>query len=119
MNDIKTRSDVEKMVKSFYDRVMADMILAPSFINVYWPRHLPVMYNFWSSMLLGDMSYSGSPLTKHMDLQLKTEHFDRWLKLFNENIDAQFAGPVAEEAKARAYTIANMFQYKMGLLKVK
>lgn len=117
MDDIKTRKDVEKMVKSFYDRVMDDILLAPSFINVYWPHHLPVMYNFWSSVLLGDMSYNGSPLSKHMDLNLKAEHFDRWLKLFTENIDAQFTGPLAEEAKNRARTIAGLFQHKMGLLK--
>lgn len=26
---------------------------------------LPIMYNFWSSMLLGDQSYRGHPFKKH------------------------------------------------------
>lgn len=116
MNDIRTRSDVERMVFTFYELVKADKLLAPFFENVYWPHHLPVMYNFWSSALLGDMSYSGSPLTKHMHLAIDKTHFDQWLKLFIENMDAQFAGPVANEAKTRAQTIANVFQHKMGLL---
>jgi hemoglobin len=117
MKDIQTRKDVEKMVFTFYELVKADKLLAPAFENVYWPHHLPVMYNFWSSMLLGDMSYSGSPLAKHMDLVISSTHFDQWLKLFNENINAQFEGPVATEAKTRAKTIANVFQHKMGLMK--
>lgn len=119
MNDIRTRNDVEKMVFTFYEKVKVDPLLAPAFEKVYWPHHLPVMYNFWSSVLLGDMSYNGSPMTKHIDLDVTTEHFDRWMKLFTENIDAQFVGPVAEEAKNRAQTIATMFQYKMGLMDVK
>ena len=119
MNDIRTRKDVEKMVFTFYERVKADKLLAPSFENVYWPHHLPVMYNFWSSILLGDMSYSGSPMKKHMDLPITREHFEQWLKLFRENMDAEFAGPVADEAKNRAQTIANMFQFKMGLIETK
>ncbi|HEY3429152.1 MAG TPA: group III truncated hemoglobin [Cyclobacteriaceae bacterium] len=115
MDDIKTRKDVEKMVTTFYDRVMEDELLGPVFINVYWPDHLPIMFNFWSSILLGDRSYNGSPMTKHIDLVVTSEHFDRWMKHFVENIDAAFSGPVAEEAKNRALTIATMFQYKMGL----
>jgi hemoglobin len=117
MNDIQTRTDVEKMVSTFYEKVKADELLTPAFANVYWPHHLPVMYNFWASILLGEMSYHGSPLTKHIDLHIETRHFDRWIKLFNENLDAQFAGPVAEEAKNRAGTISNLFQHKMGLMK--
>lgn len=116
MNDIKTRKDVERMVATFYERVKADELLQPAFAHVDWPHHLPIMYNFWSSILLGDMSYTGSPMTKHIDLVVTSEHFDRWMKLFIENIDAEFEGPVAQEAKTRAQTIATMFQYKMGLI---
>jgi hemoglobin len=115
MNDISTRSDVEKMVVTFYDRVKSDDLLAPLFAHLDWPHHLPIMYNFWSSILLGDMSYNGSPLRKHLNLGLSREHFERWLKLFTANIDAEFSGPVAEEAKGRARTIAGLFQHKMGL----
>jgi hypothetical protein len=37
--------------------------------------------------------------------------------LFVENVEAEFKGPVADEAKNRAQTIANLFQHKMRLLK--
>lgn len=118
MKDIETRADVEKMVSTFYDKVKADELLAPQFEQVYWPHHLSVMYNFWSSILLGDKSYNGSPMTKHINLAVTTEHFDRWIKLFTENIESHFSGPVAEEAKNRALAISSLFQHKMGLMKI-
>lgn len=117
MTDILTRKEVEVLVNRFYDRVKKDELLAPVFAHVDWPHHLPVMYNFWSSVLLGDMSYNGSPMSKHMGLAITTEHFSQWLKLFVETVDAEFKGPVADEAKNRAHNIANLFQYKMGLMK--
>lgn len=113
---IVTREEVKLLVNSFYERVKHDPLLAPVFAHVYWPHHLPVMYNFWSSVLFGDMSYNGNPFSKHKELPIKREHFDRWLELFLETLNSEFSGPVAEEAKNRAKTIATMFQYKMGLL---
>ena len=117
MMNIQSRKEVELLVNLFYERVRKDDVLAPLFAHVNWPHHLPIMYNFWSSVLLGDMSYNGNPFAKHKDLPLKAEHFKRWLTLFIETIDAEFNGSVAEEAKNRAKTIAAMFQHKMGLMK--
>lgn len=117
MTDIVSRKEVEVLVNKFYERVRADELLAPVFAHLDWPHHLPIMYNFWSSVLLGDMSYNGSPFLKHKDLAITSEHFSRWLKLFAETVDAEFKGPVADEAKNRGQTIANLFQYKMGLIK--
>jgi hemoglobin len=117
MTDIGTRKDVEQLVNQFYGRVCEDEVLAPVFAHVDWPHHLPVMYNFWSSVLLGDMSYSGNPLAKHMGLPVNREHFSRWLALFKETVDSEFSGPVAEEAISRAHMIASLFQHKMGLMK--
>jgi hemoglobin len=117
MKDIKAREDVRVLVDSFYEKVKKDELLAPVFGHVDWPHHLPIMYDFWSSILLGDMSYNGSPFSKHLGLPITQEHFTRWLKLFIENVDTQFTGPVAEEAKTRANAIANLFQFKLGLMK--
>jgi len=116
MNDIRSREEVKHLVNSFYAKVKEDALLAPVFAHVDWPHHLPIMYNFWSSVLLGDMSYNGSPLSKHMALPITRDHFDRWLKLFLETVQTEFRGPVADEAANRAKTIANLFQHKMGLL---
>ena len=114
--DILQREDVKIMVDKFYDKVKSDELLGPAFSHVDWPHHLPIMYNFWSSMLLGDQSYTGNPLQKHLPLPIGKNHFSRWLELFKETVDENFEGEKAEEVKMRADSIANIFQFKMGLM---
>jgi hemoglobin len=113
--DITDRNDVIKFVDRFYDKVKEDALLGPEFAHVNWLHHLPVMYSFWSSMLLGEQSYRGNPLQKHLPLPIGTVHFNRWLQLFKETIDENFSGVNAEEVKVRAQAIARVFQIKMGL----
>lgn len=117
MDDIQDRKDIELMVVVFYEKVRADQLLAPVFSHVDWPKHLPVMFNFWSSLLLGDKSYDGNPFQKHMGLAIGREHFDRWLQLFHQTIDEHFTGFKAEEVKDRARSIAGVFQHKLGLMR--
>ncbi len=115
-NDILARVDIELLVNQFYDKVKHDALLAPVFRHVDWPHHLPIMYNFWSSMLLGDQSYVGNPFQKHIQLAIDATHFNRWIELFTETVDDHFTGFKAEEVKSRARNIAGVFQHKMGLL---
>ena len=117
MKDLDTRSNIEVLVRLFYERVNADPLLSPVFAHVDWVKHLPIMYDFWTSMLLGDMSYQGNPFQKHIGLPINAEHFTQWLQLFTATVDDSFSGPKAEEAKTRAISIAGIFQHKLGLLK--
>ena len=114
-NDILTRDDIKVLVDGFYAKVQADPLLGPVFSHVDWPQHLPIMYNFWSSMLLGDQSYRGNPLQKHLPLAIEGSHFDRWLSLFTETVDMHFQGERADEIKMRARSIAGIFQMRMGI----
>jgi hemoglobin len=114
--DIASRKDIEILVNRFYDQVKTDELIGPLFSHVDWPHHLPVMYDFWSSMLLGDQSYRGNPLQKHLPLPLQREHFERWLKLFTKTVEENFSGDKAEEVKVRAGSIAGIFQHRMGLM---
>jgi hemoglobin len=116
-SDIISRHDIQVLVDSFYDKVKADDLLGPVFADLDWPHHLPIMYNFWSSMLLGDQTYRGNPLEKHLRLAVTSEHFKRWLALFKQTVDENFSGEKAEEVKMRADSIAGIFQMKMGLIK--
>lgn len=115
-HDIVNRNDVQIMVDKFYDKVKADPLLGPVFSHVDWPNHLPVMYDFWSSMLLGDQTYRGNPLQKHLTLAVDKHHFNQWLILFKETVNENFSGEKAEEVKMRAHSIAGIFQIKMGLM---
>jgi hemoglobin len=116
-HDILQREDIKRLVDTFYDKVKADPLLAPVFGHVDWPHHLPIMYNFWSSMLLGDQTYRGNPLEKHLHLDIKKNHFEQWLVLFRQTVEENFSGEKAEEVKMRAQSIAGVFQHKMGLMK--
>lgn len=115
--DIISRKDIEYLVDTFYGRVKEDPVLAPHFNHVDWNKHLPVMYNFWSSMMLGEQSYRGNPFEKHIPLPLTAAHFTAWITLFLEVVDRNFSGAQAEEIKMRAQSIAQVFQHKMKLIK--
>ena len=114
-NDIAGRQDIQLLVDQFYGKVQTDDLLGPVFSHVDWKHHLPIMYNFWSSMLLGDQSYHGNPLQKHLPLAIEAKHFDQWLKLFHQTVDENFAGEKAEEVKSRSRSIAGIFQIRLGI----
>jgi len=116
MKDITNRDDIIKLVDTFYNKVKADALLAPVFSHLDWEKHMPTMYNFWSSMLLGDQSYQGNPFQKHIHLSITSAHFEKWLDLFNRTVDELFSGFKADEVKSRAISIAGLFQTKLGLL---
>lgn len=117
-SDLKNASDVRLLVDRFYLKVQEDPQLGPIFnevAKVDWPQHLPVMYQFWETMLFRTGGYTGKPFPKHLALPLHSEHFTQWLALFRQTVDESFAGPKAEEAKKWAEHIAHTFQQRMNL----
>lgn len=117
--DILTTEQVKTLVDKFYEKVNADQLLSPVFnqeAKVDWPSHLPKMYKFWGSILLGTADYHGRPFPPHTELNIGKEHFERWMQLFLETVDENFTGEVAEIAKQRAQNIALIFQHKLGLI---
>ena len=114
--DITNRKDIELLVDRFYDLVRRDETISKFFEDVNWDKHLPIMYSFWSSAILGEQTYRGNPFQKHMHLAIGKEHFEAWLVLFKKTVDDNFAGENAEQIKARAEAIATVFQHKMNLI---
>ncbi|KAA3440754.1 group III truncated hemoglobin [Rufibacter hautae] len=116
--DITTEEDIKRLVDAFYDHVNQDELLSPvfnEFARVDWEHHLPKMYEFWSTVLFGSMAYKGQPFPKHLALPVDRTHFTRWIALFTQTVEELFAGEMAELAKQKATSIANIFQMKMGL----
>lgn len=121
--DITSRKDIELLIKEFYDKLLVDDVVGYLFTDVVelnLDEHLPKLVDFWEDQLLRTNKYSGNPMRIHMNLNLKsplkTEHFDRWLNLFSETVNAQFAGPKAHLAKERALSIATVIQIKLSQL---
>lgn len=119
--DIKTRQDVELLVDSFYEKVRSNKVIGIIFndiAGVDWELHLPKMYSFWASLLLGERSFSGNPMQKHIALSRRASMTERefsvWLQLFHETLDELFSGEKAEEAKIRADNIARLMLHKIN-----
>jgi hemoglobin len=110
--DLRTRVDIERLVRSFYRDVAMDDRLGPIFADarVDWPSHIDRLTDFWCWQLLGEASYSGNPLRAHLPAHRRTpftaEHFERWLELFSATVDHLYRGPNAEVAKGRAARMA-------------
>ena len=114
-NDIEDRTDVELMVNTFYGKVQKSDLIGFIFDDIAmidWETHLPKMHNFWATMLLGERTFMGDPMSKHLALSEQTEmsdvQYNEWLTLFYETIDDLFEGVKADEAKMRANRIASV-----------
>lgn len=80
-------------------------------------KHLPKMYNFWESILLGNPVYEGNPMRVHFPINevvaLEERHFNRWLQIWEETVHENFEGQNTETAIARALNIARIMHHKM------
>lgn len=118
--NIENRGDIKLLINTFYDKVRKDETIGYIFndiAKVNWEEHLPVMYSFWSSMLLGERSYEGNVMQKHIELSdrvpFTNKEFSAWLKLFKSTVDELFSGDKAEEIKSRAGSIAGLMEIKI------
>ena len=120
MKDIQTREDVEFLVNTFYKKIINDDIIGFYFTDIAkidLSKHLPKMYNFWESILLGNPVYDGYPMAPHFKLNENTameeKHFNRWLQVWEETVHSHFEGEVAEIAVTRSLNIARIMHHKM------
>ncbi len=120
LTDIKSRKDIEFLLTKFYERAFADDVIGYIFTEVTHldlDAHLHVIANFWEDLLLGSNNYNGNPVKVHQQLdklsQLNEQQFNRWLLLWAITVDELFNGPVADEAKQRAGTIARVMLAKV------
>src|ERR1035437_8431197 len=118
--DIQNRSDIEVLVKAFYEKVKTDTLIGPIFnevIQVNWENHLPVMFDFWENTLFYTGSYTGNPMKSHQHLNgifpLTSEYFKQWNILFISTVDELFEGEKALLAKQRARSISTVKQMKI------
>jgi hemoglobin len=113
MKEITNQEDVALLVHTFYDKVKRDEQLAPFFTHLDFETHMPKMIHFWSFVLLDVSGYTTNVTEKHLSMPLKKEHFERWLELFYETLDALFVGEKVKIAKDRAKIIAWTIESKV------
>lgn len=114
---------VRFLVDSFYEKVQADPLIGPIFTDVAqvdWSKHLPKMYAFWESLILGNNAYDGHPFRPHLIVNQKhtltIEHFERWLQLFSATLSEKFTGEAADQVRQRATQIALVWNNKLDYI---
>jgi hemoglobin len=112
--DLDSRPQIEAFVDRFYQRLLADPVLAPIFLDVAvidLEVHLPHIKDYWCKLLLGEAAYRRHTMNIHRQLHgkrpLEPGDFERWLRLFQDTIDSGWAGKQAERAKQVAASIAS------------
>lgn len=119
--DIESRLDIEILITNFYDEVKLDPVIGIIFTEIVplnWDHHIPLIVDFWETILLDNPVYKRNAMEVHYKLHniypLKKEDFDSWLYLFYATLDRLFKGPVVELAKKRSRDIAELMMYKMN-----
>lgn len=108
------------LVEYFYTKAISKQTIGHIFTEVAklnLETHLPVICNFWESILLGNPVYRGNPMLKHLELAEKTAltqvHFEVWLAVWEETVRELFAGDKAGLAIQRAKDIGRLMLFKI------
>ncbi len=119
MRDIESRSDIEHLLQNFYSKALVDPVIGYFFTEVVplqMDTHMPVIVDFWETVLFGKAAYKGNVLEIHKHIHrlsaFREEHFERWVTLFTFTVDEYFAGEKAILAKQRAESIATIMKIK-------
>ncbi|HMM88634.1 MAG TPA: group III truncated hemoglobin [Bradyrhizobium sp.] len=104
---------IERLVRGFYAKVRADVVLGPIFDARIkdWEPHLMQMCAFWSSVALMTGRYHGTPMVKHLPLPVDGGHFDRWLALFEQAAHEICPGEAEAHFVERARRIAQSLEF--------
>ena len=119
--DIATRGDIELLMNTFYERLLADENISYIFTDVAKldiKTHIPVIADFWETVLLNKNVYHNNTMKIHLELNdkisLEKGHFDVWLNHFNNSVEEFFEGDIALLAKQRARSVATVMQIKIA-----
>jgi len=117
--DIKSPEDIELLITGFYKKALLDPEIGHFFTTVIplnLETHIPKICLFWESILFGNTQYAGNPMQVHQQIhnlsEINTEHLNRWLQLFTNEVDKHFIGKTADLAKTKARSIATVMQIK-------
>lgn len=118
--DIAKRDDILELLRDFYGRAFRDELLGPVFVDVAdmdLDAHLPVIADFWDTVLFHSGSYRRNALAPHQRLHalvpLTPAHFAQWLALWTSTVDDRHAGPKAELAKLQGRRIAGAMSRRL------
>ena len=119
--DIADRKDIDMLMNVFYEKLLKDDTINYIFtdiVKIDIKTHIPIIADFWESILFGRNVYNNNPMKIHLEIHNKTpltkEHFNTWLSYFDSSVDELFEGSVALKARQRALSIATTMQIKIA-----
>lgn len=106
---------IDRMVRLFYERGLADPVLAPIFrAHIHdWEPHIATVRDFWSGVIHGTGRYKANAFGPHMKLRFEPEAFGHWLAALESAAADCLAPADAETAIRVARHMAQSF--KAGL----
>ena len=118
---LDSRKNINQLIHLFYAKIRKDELLGDIFNQAIddWDSHLEHLTDFWETNLLFVAKFKGDPIKTHQEVDqgsnsiIEQKHFDRWLKLWFETIDAHFEGKNADTAKRRAEKMAYFILIKI------
>jgi hemoglobin len=117
--DIENREDLLLLMQEFYKKLLSDKSISYLFTDVAkinLEHHLPVLVDFWDSILFQTGTYQKNAMQPHLALHQKSpltqHHFETWLRYFKTSVDELFTGDNAFIIKERATSIATVMQIK-------
>lgn len=119
-----TTEHIKNLVTNFYQKIQRDEILGPIFndiAKVNWDHHIPLICQFWNSIMLKTNEYHGNAYRKHVILGEETPltktHFARWLAIFQEEAFKYLPAQAAQLITEKAFMIAESL--KIGAISQK
>lgn len=103
-----TAGQIDRVVSRFYAAIRLDETLGPVFARhvTDWPAHEDKIVRFWRNAILFERSYDGNPMRAHMQAgDVRAEHFEPWLALFDRTLHETLPQPAAEAWSALAHRI--------------
>ncbi len=119
---IETQHGIDNLVKRFYAKVQTDVLLGPVFnetAKVNWEKHIPLLCQFWRSIMLKTGEYHGHAYKKHELLgqltDLNRTHLERWLELFEHEAYHCLPDTTAKLIIKRAHFIGEALSNAMNI----
>lgn len=95
--DVGGIDGLHRLSNAFYDRVLADQLLAPVFVN-FTPTHVDHVAVWLAEVFGGPEDFTTrlgghhALLSAHLGLAIRDEHRKRWLELMSDAIEEMLPG---------------------------
>ena len=97
-----------RFIKPFYADVRQHNVIGPIFNSHIqdWNAHLAKITEFWAVQTGGPSRYGGGFAGAHMQLGIRPEHFEHWLRLWDINCMRELPHSEGAEMSAIAHRLA-------------